>query len=100
MRNRKSVASCIVWTGLAALTILGALGLKPIPQGIGSEVMLVEDLGPGSNQDLGARLSSEGVTVLENYGSFALVSITQEQRGELEREHLPVSDLPDRTRTG
>src|SRR6266571_3433281 len=88
MRNRMSLASCIVWAGLVALTILGALGLKPIPQG------------PGSTQDLGARLSSEGVTVLENYGSFALVSITQEQRGELEREHLRVSDLPDRTRTG
>src|SRR5437867_4066862 len=100
MRNRMSLTSCIVWAGLVALTVLGVLGLKPIPQGAGSEVMLLEDLGPGSTQDLGARLSSEGVTVLENYGSFALVSITQEQRGELEREHLRVSDLPDRTRTG
>jgi len=73
---------------------------KAVAQRIRPEVMLVEDLTARSGSNLGARLSAMGVSVLENYGSFALASITPEETQRLQREGLEVTALPNRTRTG
>lgn len=89
-----------VWTCLVALGILATIGLRALAQAPGPQLVLVEDGGYILGDDLRAKLSSLGVEVLESYGYFALVSVSEEQRELLREASLRVSDLPERTRVG
>ncbi|HEV8376823.1 MAG TPA: S8 family serine peptidase [Candidatus Polarisedimenticolia bacterium] len=100
MRVEMTLRRSMACAGLAALTILGTFSFKLIAQGPGPEVVRVEDRRSDSHDSLVARLSAERVKILEDYGSFALVSITPEQQAHLKQAHLEVSALPERTRTG
>src|SRR3989442_16004917 len=61
--------------------------------------MLVENLWSGRDSHLGRRLASEGIDVLEDYGSFALAFVNEDQRKNLKR-NFDVTAMPDRTMTG
>ncbi len=100
MRIRISLRRFIAWAIIPGLTVLGAFSLRSIAQGPGPEVVLVKDSANHSKGRLGERLSAAGVRMVEDYGSFALVSATPGQRAALERDHLDVTAMPDRARTG
>ena len=96
--GRRTCAACLslLLIGITA-GVTAARGARPGPAS--SDVVAIRKPA-GSGPALPARLSSIDATILEDYDTFALVSLGPGARRAVEKAGLEIAEMPDRTRTG